>query len=101
MNVDKAVDYVVSCMNFDGGFGCRPGSESHSGQVRKVCVWPKKIANKISPNLPGNRKLCCVRGCCAERFHNQRSSKVDISGLKVQQKLFDVSSKRPLSRDRY
>ncbi|KAJ1072435.1 hypothetical protein K5549_021419, partial [Capra hircus] len=22
----------LSCMNFDGGFGCRPGSESHAGQ---------------------------------------------------------------------
>ena len=30
----KAVEYVLSCMNFDGGFGCRPGSESHSGQVQ-------------------------------------------------------------------
>ena len=36
VNVDKAVDYVVSCMNFDGGFGCRPGSESHSGQVSQL-----------------------------------------------------------------
>ena len=27
------MEYVLSCMNFDGGFGCRPGSESHSGQV--------------------------------------------------------------------
>jgi hypothetical protein len=33
INVSKAVDFVLSCMNFDGGFGCRPGSESHSGQV--------------------------------------------------------------------
>ena len=31
--MDKAVDFVLSCMNFDGGFGCRQGSESHSGQV--------------------------------------------------------------------
>lgn len=31
--MDKAVEYVVSCKNFDGGFGVRPGSESHSGQV--------------------------------------------------------------------
>ena len=37
INVDKAVEFVLSCMNFDGGFGCRPGSESHSGQVG-VCV---------------------------------------------------------------
>lgn len=34
IDVDKAVEFVLSCMNFDGGFGCRPGSESHSGQVR-------------------------------------------------------------------
>lgn len=33
INVDKAVEFVLSCMNFDGGFGCRPGSESHAGQV--------------------------------------------------------------------
>lgn len=24
-------------MNFDGGFGVVPGSESHAGQVRHVC----------------------------------------------------------------
>ncbi len=29
----KAVEYIVSCMNFDGGFGRIPGSESHAGQV--------------------------------------------------------------------
>uniref|UniRef100_A0A3Q2G0H8 Geranylgeranyl transferase type-2 subunit beta n=1 Tax=Cyprinodon variegatus TaxID=28743 RepID=A0A3Q2G0H8_CYPVA len=33
INVDKAVEFVLSCMNFDGGFGCRPGSESHAGQI--------------------------------------------------------------------
>ena len=33
IDVDKAVDFVVRCMNFDGGFGCTPGSESHAGQV--------------------------------------------------------------------
>ena len=33
IDLQKAVEYVLSCMNFDGGFGCRPGSESHSGQV--------------------------------------------------------------------
>lgn len=35
INIDKAVEFVLSCQNFDGGFGCRPGSESHSGQVKK------------------------------------------------------------------
>ncbi len=33
VNVDKAVEYVLRCMNFDGGFGRVPGSESHAGQV--------------------------------------------------------------------
>ena len=33
INVEKAIEFVLSCMNFDGGFGCRPGSESHAGQV--------------------------------------------------------------------
>ena len=33
VNLQKAVEYVLLCMNFDGGFGCRPGSESHAGQV--------------------------------------------------------------------
>lgn len=34
VNVGKAVEYVMKCMNFDGGFGRVPGSESHAGQVR-------------------------------------------------------------------
>ena len=33
VDVDKAVEYVLRCMNFDGGFGRVPGSESHAGQV--------------------------------------------------------------------
>ena len=32
INVSKAVSYVVSCKNLDGGFGCVPGAESHAGQ---------------------------------------------------------------------
>lgn len=35
VNVSKAVEYVMECMNFDGGFGRVPGSESHAGQVRQ------------------------------------------------------------------
>lgn len=35
INVQKAVDYIVSCKNIDGGFGCTPGGESHAGQS----VW--------------------------------------------------------------
>ncbi|KAL0709406.1 hypothetical protein Bca4012_016384 [Brassica carinata] len=33
INVKKAVDYILSCRNLDGGFGCTPGAESHAGQI--------------------------------------------------------------------
>ena len=32
INVERAVSYIVSCKNLDGGFGCTPGGESHAGQ---------------------------------------------------------------------
>uniref|UniRef100_A0A8C5ZPW0 Geranylgeranyl transferase type-2 subunit beta n=1 Tax=Marmota marmota marmota TaxID=9994 RepID=A0A8C5ZPW0_MARMA len=33
INVEKAIEFVLSCMNFDGGLGCQPDSESHAGQI--------------------------------------------------------------------
>ncbi|MBA0854736.1 hypothetical protein Goshw_004335 [Gossypium schwendimanii] len=33
INVEKAVSYILSCKNLDGGFGCTPGGESHAGQI--------------------------------------------------------------------
>lgn len=33
VNTKSAGDFVVRCMNWDGGFGSRPGSESHAGQI--------------------------------------------------------------------
>lgn len=34
INVDAAVDFVMKCNNLiDGGFGSRPGSESHAGLI--------------------------------------------------------------------
>ena len=32
INVERAVKYIVSCKNLDGGFGCTPEGESHVGQ---------------------------------------------------------------------
>ena len=31
IDVGKAINYVASCKNFDGGFRCTPGAESHAG----------------------------------------------------------------------
>jgi geranylgeranyl transferase type-2 subunit beta len=32
IDVDKAVEFIGRCQNFDGGFGVNPGAESHAGQ---------------------------------------------------------------------
>jgi hypothetical protein len=32
IDMQKAVGFVVSCKNLDGGFGAMPGGESHAGQ---------------------------------------------------------------------
>ncbi|KAF2876288.1 geranylgerany transferase type II beta subunit [Massariosphaeria phaeospora] len=54
VNVDKAVDYIQSCANFDGGYGTGPGAESHSGQVF-TCVGALTIAGRL--DLVNQEKL--------------------------------------------
>lgn len=46
VDVEKAVSYVVSCQNFDGGYGLSPGAESHSGQIF-TCVAALAIAKRL------------------------------------------------------
>lgn len=46
VDVDKAVSYVTACANFDGGYGVRPGAESHSGQIF-TCVAALAIAKRL------------------------------------------------------
>jgi geranylgeranyl transferase type-2 subunit beta len=46
VDVDKAVDFVLQCMNFDGGFGRVPGSESHAGQV---CTLENSPPHTLTP----------------------------------------------------
>lgn len=43
------MDFIKSCQNFDGGFGSRPGAESHGGLIY-CCVGSLSIAGiyKIS-----------------------------------------------------
>ncbi|CAG9535254.1 unnamed protein product [Cercopithifilaria johnstoni] len=44
INIEKAVDFILLCYNFDGGFGRKPGSESHAGQVY-CCLGSLAIAD--------------------------------------------------------
>lgn len=46
VDVDKAVSYIVSCANFDGGYGAKPGAESHSGQIF-TCLAALTIAGRL------------------------------------------------------
>ncbi|WMV57778.1 hypothetical protein MTR67_051163 [Solanum verrucosum] len=46
IDVGKAVKYIVSCKNVDGGFGCTPGAESHAGQIF-CCVGALAITGSM------------------------------------------------------
>jgi geranylgeranyl transferase type-2 subunit beta len=46
VDVEKAVEYVIACTNFDGGYGVRPGAESHSGQIF-TCLGALAIAKRL------------------------------------------------------
>jgi geranylgeranyl transferase type-2 subunit beta len=46
VNIDRAVQHVNSCVNFDGAYGTSPGAESHSGQVY-TCLGALTIAGRL------------------------------------------------------
>jgi geranylgeranyl transferase type-2 subunit beta len=46
IDMTKAVEWILQCKNYDGGFGCRPGAESHSGQIF-CCVAALAIADAL------------------------------------------------------
>lgn len=45
VDVNKAVDYVAACANYDGGYGVSPGAETHSGQIF-TCLAALSIAGR-------------------------------------------------------
>ncbi|OTA06819.1 geranylgeranyltransferase beta subunit [Trichoderma parareesei] len=46
VDVDKAVSHIVACSNFDGGYGAKPGAESHAAQIF-TCVAALAIAGRL------------------------------------------------------
>ncbi|KAJ3211752.1 hypothetical protein HDU83_004342 [Entophlyctis luteolus] len=46
IDVEKAVKYIDSCKNFDGGYGSVAGAESHSGQIF-CCVGALAILGRM------------------------------------------------------
>lgn len=50
IDLKKATDFVASCKNFDGGFGCTPGGESHAGQslpLTPYSIYEVKLLPRI------------------------------------------------------
>ena len=50
VDVPAAARFVASCKNFDGGFGCVPGGESHAGQIF-TCVGALKLAGALETTV--------------------------------------------------
>ena len=46
IDVEKAVEFIMKCQNFDGGFGSVPGNETHAGQVF-TCVGALHIVGAV------------------------------------------------------
>lgn len=55
INVDRAVDFVMSCCNADGGFGSKPNAESHAGLIY-CCVAFLSVTHQL--HRLDSEKLC-------------------------------------------
>lgn len=55
INIPKAVDFVMSCCNADGGFGSRPNAESHAGLIY-CCVGFLSVTHQL--HRLDDEKLC-------------------------------------------
>lgn len=55
INLEKAIDFVMSCCNADGGFGSKPNAESHAGLIY-CCVGFLSITHQL--HRIDTEKLC-------------------------------------------
>ena len=79
IDVDKAAEYIASCQNFDGGFGCHPGAESHAGQIF-TCVGALSIARRL--DLLKDEDLLCwwlaERQCDSGGLNGRPEKQADV-----------------------
>lgn len=79
INVDKSAEYIALCQNFDGGFGCQPGAESHAGQIF-CCVGALSIAQRLDL-LIDDKLLCwwlCERQCDSGGLNGRPEKQADV-----------------------
>jgi geranylgeranyl transferase type-2 subunit beta len=70
----KAVSYIQSCSNPDGGYGTTPGAESHAGQIF-TCVAALAIAGRL--DLVDRDRLC---GWLSERQVSEGQGSGGLNG---------------------
>ncbi|CAM9577082.1 unnamed protein product, partial [Hapterophycus canaliculatus] len=81
INVEKAAEFVGRrgpCRNFDGGFGCIPGAESHAGQIF-TCVGALSIARSL--HLVDEGLLgwwLCERQCDSGGLNGRPEKQADV-----------------------
>ena len=72
INVPKAVDFLVACRNFDGGFGCTPGNQHYYTQqqyrVSLVPTGPTQKLLSVLHSLPSAHGLPSVQHACICNF---------------------------------
>ncbi|CAM9372083.1 unnamed protein product [Ectocarpus sp. 12 AP-2014] len=78
IDVKKAAEFVGRCRNFDGGFGCIPGAESHAGQIF-TCVGALSIARSL--HLVDEGLLgwwLCERQCDSGGLNGRPEKQADV-----------------------
>jgi geranylgeranyl transferase type-2 subunit beta len=78
IDVPAAAAFVASCRNFDGGFGCAPGAESHAGQVF-TCVGALAIAEHLHlVDAPLLGWWLCERQCDSGGLNGRPEKQADV-----------------------
>ncbi|XP_050434574.1 geranylgeranyl transferase type-1 subunit beta [Adelges cooleyi] len=54
INVDKAVQFISNCFNYDGAFGQNPGTESHGGSTY-CAIASLSLLNKLNDVLDNSK----------------------------------------------
>jgi len=81
VDATKASEYILSCQNFDGGFGCTPGAESHAGQIF-CCIGALSIASSLHLLGEENVDLLCwwlaERQCDSGGLNGRPEKQADV-----------------------
>lgn len=70
---DRAMDFVMRCQAYDGGFGLTPGGESHGGST--FCCVAALVLNGRQP--PHSVSRWCVRRLTRTGFEGRRNKPPD------------------------